>query len=193
MCVVLQNFFTETCLTNNYFSRDPHFVNLSWAQSWNIFKKLMNVCSPPEFIHKNMSHEQLLFTWSTFSDSSMGTKLKYIWKTHECVKSAWIYFQKHVSRTIAFSRDSHFVILAWVQSWNIFEKLMKVCSPPDFFHKKMSHEQLLFTWSIFLDSSMGTKFKYIWKAHETVKSAWIVSQKHVWRTITFHVIHISWF
>jgi len=34
---------------------------------------------------------------------------------------------------------------------------MKVCSPPDFFHKKMSHEQLLFTWSTFRDSSMGTK------------------------------------
>jgi len=33
----------------------------------------MKVCSPPEFLHKDMSHEQLLFTWSTFC--SMGTKL----------------------------------------------------------------------------------------------------------------------
>jgi len=40
----------------------------------------MKVCSPPEFFHKNMSHEQLLFTWSAFRDSSMGTKLKHLWK-----------------------------------------------------------------------------------------------------------------
>jgi len=26
-----------------------------------------------------MSHEQLLFTWSTFRDSSMGTKPKCFW------------------------------------------------------------------------------------------------------------------
>jgi len=25
-------FFTKTCLTNNYFSRDPHFVILAWVQ-----------------------------------------------------------------------------------------------------------------------------------------------------------------
>jgi len=37
----------------------------------------MKVCSPPEFFHKKMSHEQLLFTGSTFRDSTMGTKLKY--------------------------------------------------------------------------------------------------------------------
>jgi len=56
----------------------------------------MKVCSPPEFSQKNMSHEQVLLTWSTFRDSSMGTKLKYFWKTHEIVKSAWI-FQKNMS------------------------------------------------------------------------------------------------
>jgi len=39
------------------------------------FEKLMKLCSPPESFHKNMSHEQLLCTWSTFRDSSMGTKL----------------------------------------------------------------------------------------------------------------------
>ena len=154
----------------------------------------MKLYSPPEFLHKNMTHEQLLFMWSTFGDSSMGTKLKYFWKPHKCVYSAWICSQKHVSRTITFhvihitwfqhgykveiflknswmcvirlnfftktcltnnyfSRDSHFVILAWVQSWNIFEKLMNVCSAPEFFHKNMSHEQLLFTWSTFRDDA----------------------------------------
>ena len=88
-CEVCLNYFTKTCLTNNYFSCDPHFVILAWVQSWNIFEKLMKVWSLPEFFHKNMSHEQLLFTWSKFRDSSMGTNLKY------------------------------------------FEKLMKVCSPPE--------------------------------------------------------------
>jgi len=43
----------------------------------------MKVCSPPEFFHKNMSHEQSLFTWSTFRDSSMSAKLKYFWKAYE--------------------------------------------------------------------------------------------------------------
>jgi len=38
---------------------------------------------------------------------------------------------------------------------------------------------------------MGTKLKYLCKTHETVMSARIFSQKHVSRTITFHVIHIS--
>jgi len=110
-CVVHLNFFTKTCLTNNYFSRDPHIVILAWVQSWNIFEKLMKVWSPPEFFHKNMSHEQLLLTWSTFRDSSMGTKLKYFWKTHESVKSAWIFSQKHVSRTITF----HVIHISWFQ------------------------------------------------------------------------------
>jgi len=35
----------------------------------------MKVCSPPEFFHKKMFHEQLHFAWSTYRDSSMGTKL----------------------------------------------------------------------------------------------------------------------
>ena len=76
---------------NNYFSRHPHFVILAWVQSWNIFEKFMKVWNPLEFFHKNMSHKQFLFTWSTFRDSSMGTKLKYLWKTHESVKSARIF------------------------------------------------------------------------------------------------------
>jgi len=45
---------------------------------------------------------------------------------------------------------------------------MKVCSPPECFHKNMSHDQWLFTWSIFHDSSMGPKWKYFWKTHESV-------------------------
>ena len=32
--------------------------------------------------------EQLLFMWFTFRDSSIGTKLKYFWRTHETVQSA---------------------------------------------------------------------------------------------------------
>jgi len=67
---------------------------------------------------------------------------------------------------------------------------MKLRSPPEFFHKNMSHEQLLFMWSTLRDSSMGTKKKYFWKTHEIVKFARIISQKNVSRTITFHVIHI---
>ena len=51
MCEVRLNFFTKTCFMNNYFSRDPHFVILAWVQSWNIFEKLMKVCSPPETTH----------------------------------------------------------------------------------------------------------------------------------------------
>jgi len=157
---------------NNYFSRDPHFVILAWVQSWNISEKLMKVWSLLELFHKNMSHEQLLFMWSTFRDSSMGTKLKYFWKTHESVKSAWIFSQKHVSRTITFHvitfRDS-----SMGTKLKYFEKLMKVWSPPEFFHKNMSHKQLLFMWSTFRDSSMGTNLKYFWKTHESVKSAWI--------------------
>jgi len=58
----------------------------------------MKMRSPLDFFHKNMSHEQLLFTWSTFRDSSMGTNLKYFWKTHETVKSARIASQKYISR-----------------------------------------------------------------------------------------------
>jgi len=50
---------------NNYLSCDPHYVILRWVQSWNIFEKLMKLWSPPEFIHKIVSHEQLLFNIST--------------------------------------------------------------------------------------------------------------------------------
>jgi len=82
-----ENLMQLWCL-NNYFSSDLHFVILAWVHNWNISEKLMKLCSPPEIFHKNTSHEQLLFMWSTFRDSSMGTKLKYLWKTHETVKSA---------------------------------------------------------------------------------------------------------
>ena len=152
----------------------------------------MKVSTPLEFFQKNMSHEQLLLTWSTFRDSSMGTKLKYFWKTHETVMSARIFSQKHVSQTIPFTWST-FVILEWVQNWNIFEKLVKLWRPPEFFHKNMSHERLPFMWSTFRDSSMGTMLKYFWKTHEIVQSARIFSQTHVSRIITYHVIHISWF
>jgi len=220
------------CLTNNYLSRDPHFVILVWEQSWNIYEKHMKLWISPKFFHKNTFHQQFPLTWSTFRLSSMGTKFKYFWETHETVKSAWIFLQKHVHEQLLFtrstfrhssmsakfkwfwkthetgksawsffkktcltynclSRDPHFVILAFVQNRNIFEKLMKVCSPLDFFHKSMSHEQLRLTWSIFRDSSMGTKLKDFSKTHESVKSAKIISQQHVSRTNTFHVIHIS--
>ena len=54
-------------------------------------------------------------------------------------------------------------------------------------------KQLLFMWSTFRDSSIGTKLKYFWRTHESVQSAWIFSQKHVSQTITFRVIHILWF
>ena len=150
-CDVRQNFITKTCLSNNYLSCDPHYVILAWVETWNIFEILMKVCSPPQFFHKNRSHEQLIFTWSTFHDSSIITKLKYFWKSHETAKFARIHSQN------------------------------------------VSHEQLRFTWSAFRDSSMSAKLKYFWKAHETVTSARINSQMHVSRTITFHVIHISWF
>jgi len=153
----------------------------------------MKVCRPPEFFHKNMSHEQLLFMLSTLRDSSMGSNLKYFWKTHENVYSAWIFLQKTCLTNNYFSREPHFVILAWVQSSNVYEKLMKLWCLPEFFHKNMSHERLLFTWSTFCDSSMGTKLKYFSKTHKSVQFAWIFSQKHVSRTITFHAIHISSF
>ena len=84
-CLIRQNFFTKTCLMNNHFSCDPHYVILAWMQNRNISEKFMKLWSPPEFFHKNMSHEQLLLMWSMFRDSSMDTKLKYFWKTHESV------------------------------------------------------------------------------------------------------------
>jgi len=81
-CEVRLNLFTKSCLTNNYLSRDPHFKILAWVECWNIFEKLMKLWNPSEFFHKTMSHEQLLFTWSTFRDSSMSAKLKCFWKAH---------------------------------------------------------------------------------------------------------------
>ena len=137
--------------------------------------------------------EQLLFKWSTFCDSSMGTKLKYFWKSHEILKSARNFFTKTCLTNNYFSCGPHYVILVWYKV-EIFLKISWKCVVRlNFFRKNMSHKQLLFTWSPFRDSSMGTKFKYFWKTHETVKSARIFSQKHVSQTMTFHVIHISWF
>jgi len=157
-CVVRLIFFTKTCLTNNLFSRDPLFVILRWVQSWNNFEKLMKLWSPPEFFHKSKSHEQLAVMWSTFRDSSMGTMLKYFWKIHESLQSAWIFSEKHVSRTINF----HVIHISWFYNWYkieiLFEKFMKLWSEPEFIHKIMSHEQLPFMWSTFLDSSMGTSW-----------------------------------
>jgi len=167
-CEVRLNFFTETCLMNNYFSHDPHFVTLAWVQNWNIFEKLMKLWSLPEFFHKIMSHEQLLFTWSTFPDSIMGAKLKYFWKTRESVQSARIFSQKYVSRTITF----HVIHISWFEHQckvEIFLKYSWKCvARLNFFAKNMSHERLLFTWSTFRDSSIGAKLKYFWNTHDSV-------------------------
>ena len=81
------------------------------------------------------------------------------------------FIHKNILMNNYFSRDQHLVILAWVQSWNIFEKLMKLWCTPEFIHKFMSHGQLPFMWSTLRDSSIGAKMKYFWKTHETVKSA----------------------
>ena len=151
---------------NNYFSCDPHFMILVKVQNWSIYEELTKLCSPPDFFHKSMSHEQLLLTWSTFRDSSMGTKLKYFWKTHESVKSAWIFSQKHVSRTIIF----HVIHISWFQhgykveiflknSWKCVVRL-------NFFTKCGSHEKWLFVRHVFVKKFWRTTqfhefFKYI--------------------------------
>jgi len=96
-CEVCLNFFTKTCLTNNYLSRDPHFVILAWVQRWNIFEKLMKLWNPLEFFHKNMSHKQLLFTWSTFRDCSMGTQSWNIYEKHMKLWSSPEFFHKNTS------------------------------------------------------------------------------------------------
>jgi len=150
-CEVRLNFFTKTCLANDYFSCDPLFVILAWVQKWKYYWKTHETVKSARIfsqkhvsrtitfhminiswfwheykieiflkyswdcvvrlkcIHENMSHEQLPFTWSTFRHSSKGTKLKYFWKTHETVQSAWIFSQKHVSPTIKF----HLVHILW--------------------------------------------------------------------------------
>ena len=109
MSVFRLNFFTKTCLVNNYFSHDPHFVIRARVQGWNIYEKHMKLWSPPDVFHKNMSHEKFPFLWSTIRDSSMGTKLKYFWRTHVTGKYAIIFSQKHVSRTITF----HVIYISW--------------------------------------------------------------------------------
>jgi len=56
------------------------------------------------------------------------------------VKSARIFLEKNISRTITF----HVIQLcdsSMGTKLKYFKKLMKVCSPPEFFHKNMSHEQ----------------------------------------------------
>ena len=148
---------------------------LTWIHSWNNLEKLMKVWCLPEFFHKNMPHEDLLFMWSTFRDSSMGTKWKWFWKT-------WNFDVRHNFFTEIcltnnyFSCDPHFVILAWLQSLNIFEKLMKVWCLPEFFHKNMSHEQSLFMWSTFRDSSMGTKKMFEMFVPDNSTTLWISCQ-----------------
>ena len=56
----------------------------------------MKVCRLLEFFHKNMSHEQLLFMWSTFRHSSVGTKLK-IFEKHMKLWSSLEFFHKNMS------------------------------------------------------------------------------------------------
>ena len=106
-----------------------HVVQISWFKhryKVEIFLKYSWKCVVRQnFFTKNMSHEQLPFMWSTLRDSSMGTKLKCFWKTHETIMFAWIFSQKHLTNNY-FSHDQNFVILAWVQNWNIYVKHMKL-------------------------------------------------------------------
>jgi len=70
-------------------------------------------------------------------------------------------FKINVSHERYLSIDLHLLIAIVVlgERWNNLEnfKICDICL--NFFHKNMSHEQLLFTWSIFRDSSMGKKLK----------------------------------
>ena len=89
---------------------------------------------------------QLLFMWSTFRDSSIGTKQKYFWKTHETVKSARIFLQNMSHEQLPFTwstiRDS-----SMGTKLKYLWKTHGTVKPPDFFHKNMSYEQLPFMWS----------------------------------------------
>ena len=69
---------------------------------------------------------------------------------------------------------------------------MKLWCPPELFYKNMSHEQSIFMQSTYRDSSMCTKFKYFCKTWN-FDLRYNFAQKYVSRSITFHVIHISWF
>ena len=144
-CVVHLNFFTKTCLTNNYFSHDPHFVILAWVQSWNIFEKIMKLWSPQGRARKFSPKIRCTNNYFWF-DPSLVTQHGY--KVEIFLKNSWEcnvrhnFFTKIRLTNINPSCDRPIMILAWVQSWNKFEKLMKLCCLPELFHKNMSHERL---------------------------------------------------
>ena len=132
-CEVRQNLFTKSCLTNNYLSCDPHYVILAWIQIWNMFEKLMKECSPPEFFHKDMSHEQLIFTWSTFRDSSMGTKLNIFEKLIK-VFSPPEFFHRNMSLEQLLSTWSTLRDSSMGTKFKYFWKTHETVNLPEFIH-----------------------------------------------------------
>jgi len=51
------------------------FGGCSMGEKLNYFLKTHKTAMSTRIFSQNISHEQLLFKWSTFHDSSMGTKL----------------------------------------------------------------------------------------------------------------------
>jgi len=153
-----QNLFTKTCLPHNCFTPDPHFVILACVQSWNVFEKLMKMWMVPEIFHKNMSNEQLLFRWSTFLDSNMGTKLKQFWITHQTGNPSNS-FHKNMSHTQLLFTWSTFCDSSMGTKLKYYWITYETGNSAWYFDKTISHEQIHFTRCTFRDSSMGTKLK----------------------------------
>jgi len=155
---------------NNYFSCDPHYVILAWVQSWNMFEKLMKLWSPPEFFHKNMSHEQLAFMWSTLRDSSMGKMLKYFWKTHENVQSAWFFSEKHVWKNLCGRPWMHWF---WSNSWGKKNGGSIISS-----HLKTINAKLFSFLNLYTKRSHQKALKF-WRVVNSLKT-WKTSKRVVW-------------
>jgi len=103
----------------------------------------MKVCSPPEFLQKNLSHEQLLLKWSIFRDSSMGAKLKIFEKLMK-VWSPPEFFHKNMSHEQSLFTWSTFCYSSVGAKLKYFRKAHKTVTSVWIFSQKHVSRKITF-------------------------------------------------
>jgi len=106
---VCQNFFTKTCLSNNFFSRDPHFVILAWVQSWNILENSWNCEVRQTFFTKTCLTNNHFWCDPHYVILAWVQKRNISEKLMKVCSKPEFFSQKHVSQTITF----HMIHIPW--------------------------------------------------------------------------------
>ena len=136
-------FFTKTCLTNNYLSRDPYFVILAWVKVEIFLKNLRNCEVRQNFFTKTcltniyLSRDPHFVNVAWVQSWNIFEKLKKLWSLPEI-------FHKNMSHEQLFFLSSTFRDSSMGTKLNYFWKVHETVNTARIFSQKYVSRTITF-------------------------------------------------